>query len=182
MSVSKAAEGLSKHNTGQTGEALVAAEFARRGYTVALPTGNARDIDILAYRNGRRVAVQVKAISKGALQVNMSKFLKVVYEDETGKQIVEGRRSDLDLDICFVIVFLGDRLGKDRFYCGTLGDFVDALEAHHVGYLEKNGGMRPGKNKKSLHAAMTENQIRESGKFKRLEEFLTSLNEAGKAT
>ena len=155
---------------------MVASEFARRGFTVALPTGIARDIDILAYRNGKNIAVQVKSISKGALQVNLGKFLNVDFDEETEKQIVRGPRSDLDNDICFVIVFLGERLGEDRFYYATLEAFVEVLRSHHVGYLEKHDGKRPGQNKTSKHAALTRTQIEDSGEFCCLDEFLERLD------
>lgn len=51
-------------STGLSGEYFVAAELYRRGYLVAITIGNAKAIDILAQRNGKSFAIQVKAIFK----------------------------------------------------------------------------------------------------------------------
>jgi Holliday junction resolvase len=56
--------------SGQVGENLVVAELGRRGIVATALAGNAPDIDILAYANGKSVAIQVKSIRKGDLSVN----------------------------------------------------------------------------------------------------------------
>ncbi|GAA0263834.1 hypothetical protein LNAOJCKE_2250 [Methylorubrum aminovorans] len=50
-------------NTHMAGEMFVAAELAKRGYSVSLTMGNAKAVDLFAERNGRAICVQVKAIA-----------------------------------------------------------------------------------------------------------------------
>ncbi len=51
-----------RNSTHLAGEYFVAAELYRLGYSVGMTIGNAKAIDILAEKDGRIVAVQVKAI------------------------------------------------------------------------------------------------------------------------
>ena len=151
-----------RYNTCQTGEALVAAEFARRNFTVGYLTGNAPNIDLLAYKDGKSVSIQVKAISKGGLQLNLGRFLDVDVKTHAPRQKVMGPRESIDPEILLVVVFLGCCIGKDRFYITKLGQFVRFLEKAHNEYLAMNGGQRPGSNPASLHAAFTEAKIIEA--------------------
>jgi hypothetical protein len=50
-------------NTHLAGEFFVAAELAKRGYTVSLTLGNAKAVDLIAEKDGFAVPIQVKAIS-----------------------------------------------------------------------------------------------------------------------
>lgn len=50
-------------NTHIAGEMFVAAELAKRGYSVSLTMGNAKAVDLFAERNGRAICVQVKALA-----------------------------------------------------------------------------------------------------------------------
>lgn len=50
------------NNTHLAGEYFVAAELYRRGFSVGMTIGNAKSIDILAYKNTKATAIQVKAI------------------------------------------------------------------------------------------------------------------------
>ena len=56
---------LHNNNTGNAGEHFAMFQLARRGYAVGPAPRGARDIDLLAYRNGRAVAVQVKPAFDG---------------------------------------------------------------------------------------------------------------------
>lgn len=51
-------------DTALAGEFFVAAELAKRGYTVAITLGNAKAVDLIAERNGRAVCIQVKAVAR----------------------------------------------------------------------------------------------------------------------
>jgi hypothetical protein len=44
------------------GEMFVAAELAKRGYSIALTMGNAKAVDLFAEKNGKSICIQVKAI------------------------------------------------------------------------------------------------------------------------
>lgn len=55
-------EKLSRSNSGLAGEYFVVAELYRRNFTVGITQGNAKAIDILAYKQGRPIAIQVKTI------------------------------------------------------------------------------------------------------------------------
>lgn len=151
-----------RYGTGQTGEYLVAAELARQGFTVALPTGNAEAIDVLAYGFGLTHAIQVKTASRGDHQFNIGKFLTIVHEED-GRQQVIGRQKNLDPRVLIVFVLLGDAAGDDEFVWTDLGSFADFLAEVHTAYLQKNGGRRPGKNPMSMHAALSWKSLR--GRF-----------------
>ena len=57
---------------GQIGESLVVAELGRRGIVATAFAGNVPDIDLLAYRNGRTIALQVKSVRKVVLLCDRS--------------------------------------------------------------------------------------------------------------
>lgn len=164
----------SRHGTGQTGEYLVAAELARHGFSVALPTGNAEAVDILAYGFGETLAVQVKTAGRGNHQFNLGKFVHVDFQED-GTQTVVGRRGNLDANILIVFVFLGAAIGEDEFAWGTLGEFADFLGDAHQKYLDKNGGRRPGKNPRSLHASLTKAALQERFTNSNVMDFLKSI-------
>jgi len=153
--------------TGQLGEFLVAAELVRLGFTASVLSGNAKDLDILAYRSPEKRAVQVKSVSTGGFQLSLNKFLQIEFEGEAGaeRQNIVGRREDLDESIDLVIVFLGGKLGDDRFYCSKLGAFADFAHQAHAKYIGRTDGRRPGTNKKSFHAAFGEPVLQNSGIF-----------------
>ena len=162
---------ITRHNIGQAGEYLVASELARRGFTVALPTGNAESIDILVYGYGRSFAVQVKSVSGGVHQFNLGKFIDVVFEDD-GRQSVKGARKDLDRNIYLVLVYIGEKPGNDEFLCTTAGDLADYLAKAHKSYLDNYGGRRPGSNPKSLHCAIKKEHFKEGLRHVSLEKAL----------
>jgi len=60
---------------GQIGESLVVAELGRRGIVATTFAGNVPDIDILAYRDGATVAVQVKSVRAGNVSFNARRFM-----------------------------------------------------------------------------------------------------------
>jgi len=50
-------------NTHIAGEMFVAAELAKRGYSVSLTMGNAKAVDLFAELDGKAICIQVKAIA-----------------------------------------------------------------------------------------------------------------------
>jgi len=55
---------IAKSSTGLSGEYFVAAELYRRGWSVGMTVGNAKAIDLFAEKDGKNIAIQVKAIFK----------------------------------------------------------------------------------------------------------------------
>ena len=85
-----AARNFSNQLSGQMGEALVVAELGRLGVVATAFSGNVPDIDILAYKDGRTTAIQVKAWKSGSVSFDARRFLEIEIADN--KQTV-GRRS-----------------------------------------------------------------------------------------
>jgi alpha-D-ribose 1-methylphosphonate 5-triphosphate diphosphatase PhnM len=163
-----------RHGTGQTGEYLVAAELARQGFTVAIPTGNAESIDILAIRDKVRIAVQVKTAGRGNHQFNLGKFLEVRCEND--HQEVVRILENLDTKLLIALVFLGDKAGEDQFAWCFMKDFAEFLAQSHKDYLSRNNGKRPGKNPKSLHAAFSRKALQAEFKFNNVNDLLNSTS------
>ena len=74
------ARNFSNQLSGQIGEALVVAELGRLGIVATAFAGNVPDIDILAYKEGKSTAVQVKAWKTGSVSFDASGAL--VLSDE----------------------------------------------------------------------------------------------------
>ncbi len=63
MSAEVSAARSNAGNTHIAGEMFVAAELAKRGYSVSLTMGNAKAVDLFAERNGSAICIHVKAIA-----------------------------------------------------------------------------------------------------------------------
>ena len=172
VSGGKLKQPVNRHLTGLTGEFVVAAELARTGFSVAIPSGNAVAFDLLAYRDKQQLTVQVKSTSGASIQLNLGRFLNIETDLENGQQVIHGSRLDVDGSLLVVAVFIGQTIGSDRFYCAWARDFVEFVAEKHGQYLSQHGGMRPGLNKASLHAAFKELQLRDDKRFKTLHEIL----------
>jgi hypothetical protein len=71
----------------QIGEDMVVAELGRRKIIATPFAGNVPDIDILAYRGGRAIPIQVKALAKGSWSFNIESFCEIS-DDRDGRQII----------------------------------------------------------------------------------------------
>ena len=90
---------------GQIGEATVVAELGRRGFVATAFSGNVPDIDLLAYKQGKTISIQVKAWRKGSVSFDAKRFLNISWEGK--KQVVSGKRERLDkLPMYFFLCFL----------------------------------------------------------------------------
>lgn len=135
---------------GQLGEYLVVAELARRGVIATPFSGNVPDIDVLAYHpNGKSVAIQVKASTRGKISVDAKKYIEIEFDGD--KQNVIGKKEDIDRDLVFVLVRVGDNLGEDRFFIYEQGLVQDIILRTHTQFLAKHGGVRP-RNPESTHS------------------------------
>tara|TARA_R110000850_G_scaffold277143_1_gene423536 strand:+ start:30536 stop:31045 length:510 start_codon:yes stop_codon:yes gene_type:complete len=162
---------MTRFNTGQVGEYSVAAALARYGFTVALPTGNAPNIDVLAYRHSIQLAIQVKTTKHPNFQFQLNRFLDISFGSD-GQQLIKGIKPDLDKEISMVLVSLGKQSSDDGFIWTTLIEFAEYLKTSHEKYLAKHGGRRPGKNPFSMHAAHTRKELEEAFPISTAAEFI----------
>lgn len=141
---------------GQIGEALVVAELGRRGIVATAFAGNVPDIDLLAYKDGKTCALQVKAWRKGAVSFDATRYLEIEITDEI--QSVLGVTVDLDPNLIFVFVMIGERLGDDRFFLLTQRDLQTLILDGYTSFLDKHGGKRP-RNAHTTHNSVTLEQL-----------------------
>lgn len=153
------AEG-SRHTTGQTGEFLVAAELARRGLSVALFTGNAVDVDMLAYRANQKFAIQVKSTAHLNHQFDLRRFVEVGYTAD-GKQIIGGPLRGLDLDIIVALVQIGQTHAEDSILWTRLDSFANCLAAFQRWFVESRENKRPGSSPPSTRMALAHPDLKE---------------------
>tara|TARA_B100000886_G_scaffold339586_1_gene305524 strand:- start:1107 stop:1622 length:516 start_codon:yes stop_codon:yes gene_type:complete len=129
--------------SGQIGENLVVAELGRRGIIATAFAGNVPEIDILAYKDKRSIPIQVKALKDGSLRTRADYYLNIHFDGKT--QTVLGKREDINRDLTFIIVKVGERLGEDVFYICDQGIIQDLVLKGHSSFLKKHGGIRPRK-------------------------------------
>ena len=129
--------------SGQIGENLVVAELGRRGIIATAFAGNVPEIDILAYKDKRSIPIQVKALKVGSLRTRADYYLNIHFDGRT--QTVLGKREDINRDLTFIIVKVGERLGEDVFYICDQGIIQDLVLKGHSSFLKKHGGIRPRK-------------------------------------
>lgn len=137
---------------GQIGESLVVAELGRRGIVATTFSGNVPDIDILAYRDGRAIALQVKSVRSGSISFDAKRFLQIEFDGD--RQMVSGHSLALDTGLVFVFVSIGCEMGKDRFFILDQGVLQSIIHTNHSAWLAKHGGIRP-KNPQSTHTAVS---------------------------
>lgn len=141
---------------GQIGEALVVAEFGRRGIVATAFAGNVPDIDLLVYKGGRTSAVQVKAWRNGSVSFDATRYLQIQIEDDI--QTVTGVDETLDPDLIFVFVMIGETLGTDQFFLLTQCELQSLIRQGYTSFLNKHGGRRP-RNAQTTHNSVTLEQL-----------------------
>jgi len=150
------ARGFKTQLAGQIGEHLVVAELGRLGIVATPFAGNVPDIDLLAYKDGKSLPLQIKANRKGGISVNAMRYLNIEFNGDV--QTVVGKSNDLDRNLVFILVSIGDRLGEDRFFIYKQGFLQDLIYDRHRAFLAKHGGVRP-KNPKSTHCAYSKSDL-----------------------
>ncbi len=141
---------------GQIGESLVVAELGRRGIVATAFAGNVPDIDLLAYHNGRTIALQVKSVRTGSVSFDAKRFMTIEFEGD--RQIITQTAPALDASLIFVFVSIGQRSGEDAFFILEQGELQGIVHANHAAWLAKHGGVRP-KNPQSTHTAVSITQV-----------------------
>lgn len=140
----------------QIGEHMVVAELGRRQILATPFAGNVPDIDILAYRNGRSIPIQVKALSSGSWSFQMPTFCRMTMDGE--RQIIGDPVERADGDTVHVFVDVGGICSEDRFYILTWNNLRDIAIEHHGIFLARNGGRRP-RNPASMHVGIQQHHI-----------------------
>ena len=137
---------------GQIGESLVVAELGRRGIVATGFAGNVPDIDLLGYRNGHTIALQVKSVRTGSISFDAKRFMTIEFKGNM--QIITDTPPTLDAALIFVFVGIGQRIGEDRFFILDQGALQTIVRSNHAAWLAKHGGIRP-KNPQSTHTAVS---------------------------
>ena len=146
------ATGRDTQLTGAVGEFRVAAELCRRGLLATPFAGNVPHYDILASgQRGGHLAIQVKAINKGAWQFDIRRFLNVNLK---GHRQIPGKvvREPYPGLICVLVAL--DKTGADRFFVLTWKALRGILARRYRRYLRKFGGIRP-RVYDSFHTALS---------------------------
>lgn len=141
---------------GQIGESLVVAELGRRGIVATAFAGNVPDIDLLAYRDGRTIALQVKSVRSGSVSFDAKRFVTIEFEGD--RQTIIGPAPALDAALIFVFVSIGQGMGDDRFFIIEQDALQSIVHANHTAWLARHGGIRP-KNPQSTHTAVSLAQL-----------------------
>ena len=147
------AKNFSNQLVGQIGENLVVAELGRRSVVATTFARNVPDIDILAFRNGKTAALQVKAWKKGDVSFNAADYISIRFEDK--KQIVEGYVDSADDNLIFVFVKVAAEAGDDAFFILTRADLKSIIDHNYRSFLSKHNGIRP-RNYETTHCAVTD--------------------------
>jgi hypothetical protein len=142
------ARNYSTRLAGQIGENLMVAELGRRGIIATALAGNVPDIDVLAFANNRSVAIQVKTVRRGDIQLDASRYLRIAFDDK--KQFVTGLNEEIDRDLIFAVVAIGSCYGEDKFFIFKQGYLQDIIHRNHMWFLQRNNNVRP-KSPMSTH-------------------------------
>lgn len=160
---------------GQIGESLVVAELGRRGIVATSFAGNVPDIDLLAFKDGSSVHLQVKSVRTGSVSFDANRFLLIEFDGD--KQIVRGPDPEIDGDLIYVFVRIGNSAGEDQFFILEQRQLQEIIKQNHIAWLDKHGGVRP-KNPQSTHVSVSLAQLAEVEDHWSLVEFRL----AGKST
>ena len=88
--------------------------MGRRGFVATAFSGNVPDIDLLAYKQGKTISIQVKAWRKGSVSFDAKRFLNISLEGK--KQVVSGKQKGLDKLPLYFFVKISEHYGGDRFF------------------------------------------------------------------
>ena len=147
---------FSKQLSGQIGEALVVAELGRMGVVATAFAGNVPDIDILAYKDGKSVAVQVKAWKAGSISFDAKRFVDITYQGD--KQTVQGIHDDIQRLPIYVFVRVGDDIGQDEFFILDQHTLAGLVAEGYKAFLDMHQGVRP-RNPRTTHNSVTLSQL-----------------------
>ena len=140
---------------GQIGESLVVAELGKRGVIATAFSGNVPDIDILAYKEGKTAAIQVKAWRAGSVSFDAKQYLNITQDGDV--QTVHGVKNRNTGNLTFVFVKIGNE-EPDRFFLLSEFDLSTIIEENYSSFLNKHNGIRP-RNSQTTHCSVTEDNL-----------------------
>ena len=106
----------------QLSENLVAAELARRGIVATPFSGNVPDIDILAFKSGKLISVQVKSVKTGNITVsNVERDYLILKQEGNFQKVFEKKKMpQRKKDLIFSLFFLARTLEKTGIIYGKI--------------------------------------------------------------
>lgn len=141
---------------GQIGESLVVAELGRRGVVATAFAGNVPDIDILAYKGGKSLALQVKAWRSGSVSFDARNYLSIEFDGEY--QSVMGFSKEHRTELIYVFVQVAEQIGRDHFYILNEQNLAKIISQNYQSFLLKHAGRRP-RNHSTTHCAVSEDDL-----------------------
>ncbi|MBM4414796.1 MAG: hypothetical protein FJ035_00675 [Chloroflexi bacterium] len=138
--------------TSKLGESLVVAELARRGIVATAFSGSVPDIDILAYKDGATLPLQVKTWRGGGVQFNASRFLEISQQGNRQSVIAE---RELKGTLTYVFVRVAEDTRSDRYFVLDQLQLRSIVHDNYQGFLDKHDGVRP-RNPQTTHVAVYE--------------------------
>ena len=153
------ATGRSNQLIKQLGEYLVACELARRGFVVAMFSGNVPDFDLIATDfKGSSCPIQVKTIKGGAWQFSIDKFADIFFDGP--KQLIGDKKPLPIPQLVCVFVLATEKYGEDQFFVLEWSKVQDILITNYKRWLDSHGGVRPRKPD-SLHCSIVQPDLRD---------------------
>ena len=146
--------------TGAVGEFRVAAELCRRGHLATPFSGNVPHYDIIASgQSGDHVAIQVKAINRGAWQFDAKRFFQISFKKTPlGVGQLLGRAvPEPYAGLLFVLVLLSVD-GNDRFFILSYRQLRKVIIQHYQAYLDRFKGVRP-RSARSTHVSVSVEEV-----------------------
>jgi hypothetical protein len=126
---------------GQIGESLTVAELGRRGIVATAFAGNVPEIDLLAYKDGTTISLQVKAWRVGSVSFDAKNYLEIEFVDK--QQNVVGLHNFGNENLIYVFVKIGEKIGSDKFFVLSKRILANMIMENYVSFLSKHNGQRP---------------------------------------
>jgi Holliday junction resolvase len=140
-------------NLGDYGEKKVRNILQRKGFEVEIKGKRTHDYDLIAKKDNKKIAIQVKTIQKGSFQLVATKFLKI--DIINGKQVLKGKN---DIGINIPWVFMKKTKIGEEFFILRKSDAQNIVFMDYKSTLKKHKGIRP-KNPYSFHCTIDANEL-----------------------
>ena len=141
---------------GQIGESLIVAELGRRGIVATAFAGNVPEIDLLAYKDGATISLQVKAWRGGSVSFDAKNYLQIEFIER--QQNVVGLQKFNDENLIYVFVKIGEKIGSDKFFILSKRVLANIICENYISFLSKHNGQRP-RNYLTTHCAVGESDL-----------------------
>ncbi len=122
---------MDKATLGQYGVYQVAAELCKLGYTAVTTSRNTKAVDILAYKEGKAVGIQVKTVSEWP---NIGVIVENCVPEEMG---------NLQFQVPFVFVYFQGVTESLRYFIVPKNEILQLLEKSWKWYIENSNHKKP---------------------------------------